>query len=205
MAVTLADKGKSVLAGQEATLDAMCDALGGCDQGDYWTSIHDRDDADVNEDTPDPKHLPIDDAGWALQLLSRAIEPAVHAVIEGVLTCLAPVLCTTHCDVCDEWVGLGNATAEAVLRETELRLHSSIHERSRSVLDCVASFDCLTEVATEVARSLGNTLGWAVGMGVAMHILQQMVFPNMVGLFFLFPVVKKQLNRYLEAIRSSNA
>jgi len=27
-----------------------------------------------------------------------------------------------------------------------------------------------------------------------------MVFPNMVGLFFLFPVVKKQLNRYLKAI-----
>lgn len=30
-----------------------------------------------------------------------------------------------------------------------------------------------------------------------------MVFPNMVGLFFLFPVVKKQLARYLQAIKSS--
>ena len=30
-----------------------------------------------------------------------------------------------------------------------------------------------------------------------------MVFPNMIGLFFLFPVVKKQLKRYLEAIKSS--
>jgi len=29
-----------------------------------------------------------------------------------------------------------------------------------------------------------------------------MVFPNMVGLYFLFPVVKKQLKRYLEAIKS---
>lgn len=28
-----------------------------------------------------------------------------------------------------------------------------------------------------------------------------MIFPNMVGLFFLFPVVKKQLDRYLAAIR----
>jgi len=28
-----------------------------------------------------------------------------------------------------------------------------------------------------------------------------MVFPNMVGLYFLFPVVKKQLRRYLDAIR----
>lgn len=29
-----------------------------------------------------------------------------------------------------------------------------------------------------------------------------MVFPNMVGLFFLYPVVKKQLKRYLEAIKA---
>jgi AGCS family alanine or glycine:cation symporter len=28
-----------------------------------------------------------------------------------------------------------------------------------------------------------------------------MIFPNMVGLFFLFPVVKKQLKRYLDAIK----
>jgi len=30
-----------------------------------------------------------------------------------------------------------------------------------------------------------------------------MVFPNMVGLYFLFPVVKKQLNRYLSAIKDT--
>ncbi len=30
-----------------------------------------------------------------------------------------------------------------------------------------------------------------------------MVFPNMVGLYFLFPVVKKQLRRYLDAIKSN--
>ena len=30
-----------------------------------------------------------------------------------------------------------------------------------------------------------------------------MVFPNMVGLFFLFPVVKKELHRYLSAIKKS--
>ncbi len=29
-----------------------------------------------------------------------------------------------------------------------------------------------------------------------------MVFPNMIGLFFLFPVVKEQLNRYLDAIKA---
>ena len=32
-----------------------------------------------------------------------------------------------------------------------------------------------------------------------------MVFPNMVGLYFLFPVVKKQLSRYLNAINSSSS
>lgn len=32
-----------------------------------------------------------------------------------------------------------------------------------------------------------------------------MVFPNMIGLFFLFPVVKEQLTKYLKAIRSSNS
>lgn len=30
-----------------------------------------------------------------------------------------------------------------------------------------------------------------------------MVFPNMIGLFFLFPVVKKQLRRYLDAIKAA--
>jgi len=29
-----------------------------------------------------------------------------------------------------------------------------------------------------------------------------MIFPNMVGLFFLFPVVKKQLSRYLDAVKA---
>jgi hypothetical protein len=156
VAITLAHPNRSVLVGQRATLDAMCDALGGCNQGDHWTSIHNRDDADVDEHSADPTHLPIDDAGWALQLLSRAIEPAVHAVVEGMLMCLAPALCATHCDVCHEWVGLGDTTAEDVVRETELRLHASSKNASRSVLDCVASFDCLAEVAAEVAKRLGS-------------------------------------------------
>ncbi|WP_282136292.1 alanine/glycine:cation symporter family protein [Seonamhaeicola maritimus] len=32
-----------------------------------------------------------------------------------------------------------------------------------------------------------------------------MVFPNMIGLYFLFPVVKKQLRRYLDAIKEAKA
>jgi AGCS family alanine or glycine:cation symporter len=31
-----------------------------------------------------------------------------------------------------------------------------------------------------------------------------MVFPNMIGLYFLFPVVKKELNKYLSAIRAKS-
>ena len=155
LTITLADKGLSILAGQASTLDAMCYALGGCELGDYWTSIFDRSEADIDEDTQAPTYLPIDDAAWALQILSRAVEPAVHAVIEGMLLCLAPALCTTHCDVCEEWVGLGNATAEDVLRRVELGLHVAPKQASRSVLDCVGSFECLSEVATSVARALG--------------------------------------------------
>ena len=30
-----------------------------------------------------------------------------------------------------------------------------------------------------------------------------MIFPNMVGLFFLFPVVKKELAKYLDAIKNN--
>jgi AGCS family alanine or glycine:cation symporter len=32
-----------------------------------------------------------------------------------------------------------------------------------------------------------------------------MVFPNMVGLFFLFPEVKRELNRYLNDIKAWKA
>ena len=32
-----------------------------------------------------------------------------------------------------------------------------------------------------------------------------MVFPNMIGLYFLFPVVKKQLKRYTDAIKEAKA
>lgn len=32
-----------------------------------------------------------------------------------------------------------------------------------------------------------------------------MVFPNMIGLYFLFPVVKKQLNRYMAAIKANKS
>ncbi|MGV6831495.1 MAG: alanine/glycine:cation symporter family protein [bacterium] len=46
------------------------------------------------------------------------------------------------------------------------------------------------------AASMGSIWAFSDAMIFAM------VFPNMIGLYFLFPVVKKQLNRYLEAIRN---
>jgi AGCS family alanine or glycine:cation symporter len=45
------------------------------------------------------------------------------------------------------------------------------------------------------------TLGAVIQFSDAMILA--MVFPNMIGLFFLFPKVKEELNKYLKAIRES--
>ncbi len=47
------------------------------------------------------------------------------------------------------------------------------------------------------AASLGSVIRFSDAMIFAM------VFPNMIGLFFLFPKVKEELSRYLEAIKGS--
>lgn len=52
-------------------------------------------------------------------------------------------------------------------------------------------------VVIGAAASLGSVLDFSDAMILAM------VFPNMVGLFFLFPKVKEELNRYLDAIKNS--
>ena len=52
-------------------------------------------------------------------------------------------------------------------------------------------------VVIGAAASMNSIWGFSDAMIFAM------VFPNMVGLFFLFPVVKKQLARYLEAIKQN--
>ncbi|AUC14256.1 alanine glycine permease [Tenacibaculum sp. SZ-18] len=54
----------------------------------------------------------------------------------------------------------------------------------------------LTFVVIGAAASMGSIWAFSDAMIFAM------VFPNMVGLYFLMPVVKKQLKRYLEAIKS---
>ncbi|NER18438.1 alanine/glycine:cation symporter family protein [Spongiivirga citrea] len=54
----------------------------------------------------------------------------------------------------------------------------------------------LTFVVIGAAASMGSIWAFSDAMIFAM------VFPNMVGLYFLFPVVKKQLNRYLDAIKN---
>ncbi|SHH00648.1 alanine/glycine:cation symporter family protein [Flagellimonas flava] len=55
----------------------------------------------------------------------------------------------------------------------------------------------LTFVIIGAAASMDSIWAFSDAMIFAM------VFPNMVGLYFLFPVVKKQLGRYLDAIRAS--
>ncbi len=52
-------------------------------------------------------------------------------------------------------------------------------------------------VVIGAAASMGSIWTFSDAMIFAM------IFPNMIGLYFLFPVVKKQLNRYLEAIKTN--
>ena len=52
-------------------------------------------------------------------------------------------------------------------------------------------------VVIGAAASMKSIWGFSDAMIFAM------VFPNMVGLYFLFPMVKKQLNRYLDAIKNN--
>ncbi|MFX0557275.1 alanine/glycine:cation symporter family protein [Maribacter sp. CXY002] len=63
------------------------------------------------------------------------------------------------------------------------------------VADLVYKLLFLTFVIIGAAASMGSIWDFSDAMIFAM------VFPNMIGLFFLFPVVKKQLNRYLDAIK----
>ncbi len=62
--------------------------------------------------------------------------------------------------------------------------------------DLVYKMLFLTFVVIGAAASMNSIWAFSDAMIFAM------VFPNMVGLYFLMPVVKKQLKRYLQAIRS---
>lgn len=57
----------------------------------------------------------------------------------------------------------------------------------------------LVFVVIGAAASMGSIWSFSDAMIFAM------VFPNMIGLYFLFPVVKKQLRRYMDAIKTSKA
>lgn len=65
--------------------------------------------------------------------------------------------------------------------------------------DLVYKILFLMFVVIGAAASMGSIWKFSDAMIFAM------IFPNMVGLFFLFPVVKKQLTRYLDAIKERNA
>ena len=63
--------------------------------------------------------------------------------------------------------------------------------------DLTYKFIFLLFVVIGAAASMGSIWSFSDSMIFAM------IFPNMIGLFFLFPVVKKELSRYLSAIRGS--
>lgn len=63
------------------------------------------------------------------------------------------------------------------------------------VADLIYKLLFLLFIIIGAAASMGSIWKFSDAMIFAM------IFPNMVGLFFLFPVVKKQLKRYLDAIK----
>ena len=63
--------------------------------------------------------------------------------------------------------------------------------------DMVYKILFLLFVVIGAAASMGSIWKFSDAMIFAM------IFPNMVGLFFLFPIVKKQLTRYLDAIKAN--
>ncbi|EDP71804.1 putative Na(+)-linked D-alanine glycine permease [Flavobacteriales bacterium ALC-1] len=65
--------------------------------------------------------------------------------------------------------------------------------------DMVYKLLFLMFVVIGAAASMGSIWKFSDAMIFAM------IFPNMVGLFFLFPIVKKQLVRYLDAIKANKA
>ncbi len=52
---------------------------------------------------------------------------------------------------------------------------------------------------------IGAAANMSAVWGFSDAMILGMVFPNMIGLFFLFPIVKKELAKYMDAIRSSKA
>jgi hypothetical protein len=186
LAITLVAPQKLVSAqtGHDATLEDACRWLGGphhakhlqgCTDGDFWTLVYDR--ADANNATRSTEASaplpPTDDAGWALVLLSTAIQPAVHTLLTEQLVCASRELCggdgdgdAARCRACDP-LTVGTASREDVLRRVEAGLGVAPASASRSVVACVQRAECLAEVASEVAV--------ASGASVALPLTQRLV------------------------------
>ena len=64
--------------------------------------------------------------------------------------------------------------------------------------DLVYKILFLIFVVIGAAASMGSIWKFSDAMIFAM------IFPNMIGLYFLFPIVKKQLRRYVDAIRGNS-
>ena len=64
----------------------------------------------------------------------------------------------------------------------------------------------ISDLAYKILFLLFIVIGAAANMdavwGFSDAMILALIFPNMIGLFFLFPVVKKELAKYLDAIRN---
>ena len=164
LAVTLAEARETEVPiayhGQAVTMDAMCAWLSsklGCHRGDHWSLLYNR---QIGMD-PDEPTVTDDDADWATQLLSVAIEPVVYVLVEDSLRCAA---CSEDdwgvdgpiCASCGPTLRGGRGDYERALRLVEAKIGGGggTH-KSRSVPDCITSAVCLGEVAAEVAVDMG--------------------------------------------------
>ena len=155
LAVALAHTPPNTYAGELVTLGAMCAWLSpkhGCVRGDHWTLLYHRTEADA-ADAP----VAANDASWATQLLSAALEPAVFVLLEDSLRCAVCEADTNSvCPSCPaETRGQVGVDPEAALRLVERGLGVTPEGGSRSVPDCVSSLECLASVSSEVAVALG--------------------------------------------------
>lgn len=163
LAVALADARETEVPvayhGQAVTLDAMCAWLSsklGCHRGDHWSLLYNR---QVGLTAHEPAASE-DDADWATQVLSVAIEPVVYVLLEDSLRCAA---CSANdwgvdgliCASCDPTLRGGRGDYERALRLVEAKIGGGGARSSRSVPVCVSSALCLGEVAAEVAVDMG--------------------------------------------------